>query len=73
MVGHYEAPPVRSILDARVPQVGQEHDYGVPDYVVAAVAGLTLARNECSDADVDVIDAAILRLYAPWTRKGRGE
>lgn len=55
-----------SLLDTRVPQPGHEAANGVPDLLVAAAAVLYSARNTVSDADVAVIDAAILRLYGPY-------
>jgi len=59
---------VRTILDLRVPQPGREADYGVPECIIPAVDQLYIDRNTCSDADVEIIDNAILRLLEPWIR-----
>lgn len=60
---------ITTILDTRVPQLGRERNYGVPQSIVEAVAVLYRHRNSCSDDEVYVIDASILRLYDPWIRK----
>ena len=62
--GSVELAP--SLLDVRVPQPGREEEYGVPGYVVTAVRVLYAVRSTYDDEHVPTIDAAILRLLAPW-------
>jgi hypothetical protein len=44
--------------------------YAIPTAIVSAVDGLLATRETCEHDEVDVIDAAILRLLEPWTRDG---
>jgi hypothetical protein len=57
-----------SILDRRVPQPNDYESYGVPDEIAACVDALLGERNGASEAIVDVIDGAIMRLLEPWIR-----
>lgn len=60
---------ITTVLDMRVPQPGREvEDYGVPAVLLPAVDALRQQRNTCSDPDVAVLDAALLRLLHPWVR-----
>jgi hypothetical protein len=58
-----------TLLDARVPQPGREAEYGVPAVLLPVLRAAYDARSECSDADVEVLDQAILRLLRPWIRR----
>ena len=55
-----------SILDIRAPRPGRYADYGVPASIAEATDVLLRYRNWCSDQEVDIIDAAIVRPLAPW-------
>lgn len=58
---------ITTIMDMRVPQPGREVDeYGVHAVLLPALQAIRQSRNTCSDQDVDVLDAALLRLLAPW-------
>jgi hypothetical protein len=59
---------ITTILDLRVPQPGREEEYGVPTVLLPILAAAYRSRNTCSDDDVPILDAAILRLLRPWIR-----
>jgi hypothetical protein len=58
------------LLDRRHPRRGWEQKYGVPSYLSEAADVLYRHRRRAADPDLDVIDAAILRLFWPWMRRG---
>jgi hypothetical protein len=58
-----------TLLDRRVPQRGWEQEYGVPNFVIGAADVLYYHRKRVANRDVELIDAAILRLYLPWFRR----
>jgi hypothetical protein len=44
--------------------------YAIPTVIVHAVDYLLETRETCEHDEVEVVDAAILRLLEPWTRDG---
>lgn len=56
------------IYDVRVPRPGRYDEYGVPREIAESADCLLRHRNTCTDPMVFVIDAALLRLLAPWVR-----
>jgi hypothetical protein len=61
-------PPIKTMLDARIPQPGHYDEYRVPPVLHCALDVLYEERKTCSDTAVSVVDNAILRLVLPWIR-----
>jgi len=60
--------PTTTILDKRVPRPGREAEYEAPAVLLPGLRALYRKRNHCSDAEVDGVDEAILRLLSSGNR-----
>ena len=63
--------PPTSLQDPRVPQPGQEDSFGVHPIIVEAANGLLAKREGKHEAEIALIEKAVLRLYEPFFKHPR--